>query len=776
MTSAPIPEPSRDALPARSGGPSPCPVDLARYDRSAALTLVETATLAAFATRSPRAVSWTGPTLPALTRLFEPISAVLVATGATVKIRAQVLGIIAHEMHRRQCTFWGWTAAEWEDTLGPSVRQFERHYHLGSGCRQHVMVVAYLIGGVDDVAAFRQFDRLALARKVFGATPVDRSVQTVLDALEHWGYSPSKRRRVGRLLCDLMLANHSPDLADLSPAFLQDRRRRATTGYRGESFFALSRALVGLGLSDAAPLPAHPRLGQPSSPEPPETIAPEWVAWCQRWQETSTLQTYTRQKYYLTLLRVGRWLRQTHPEVVSPAQWTRELAAAYVAAVDQLVVGQWAKATSVPALHAGKPLTPRTKAAQLSPLRAFFRDCQEWGWIPRTFDPGRYLAVPPTITALIAPNPRVIADDVWAKLVWAGLNLTTADLPGPPRHGLYYPLEMVRAVAVTWLFAGLRADEIQRLRVGCVRWQHRPAEVPVIDTAPPQPLICLLEVPTNKTGPTFTKPVDRVVGEAIETWQQSRPKQPAILDPKTAEVVHYLFAYRGRSIAANYLNKRLIPLLCAKAGLPVSDARGRITSHRARSTIASQLFNATDPMSLFELQAWLGHRTPASTQHYAKITPTKLARSYASAEYFQRNLRTVAVLIDQEAITSGAAGDQPWKFYDLSHGYCTYDFFDQCPHRMACAKCSFYVPKASSLAQVVEGKANLLRLLQEIPLTEDERAAVEDGVAAFEHLLTTLADVPTPTGLTPRQLAGREIIPLQVASMPAQVRDEDVGG
>src|SRR5215469_2893173 len=35
-------------------------------------------------------------------------------------------------------------------------------------------------------------------------------------------------------------------------------------------------------------------------------------------------------------------------------------------------------------------------------------------------------------------------------------------------------------------------------------------------------------------------------------------------------------------------------------------------------------------MNLCELMQWLGHRTPASTQHYAKITPTKLAKAYAS--------------------------------------------------------------------------------------------------------------------------------------------------
>ncbi len=81
-----------------------------------------------------------------------------------------------------------------------------------------------------------------------------------------------------------------------------------------------------------------------------------------------------------------------------------------------------------------------------------------------------------------------------------------------------------------------------------------------------------------------------------------------------------------------------------------------------------------------------------------------------------------------------------------------YDFFDTCPHRMACAKCSFYVPKGSSLEQILEGKANLLRMKQELSLTEEEVAAVDDGLAALDALQQKLADVPTPAGSTPRQL------------------------
>jgi hypothetical protein len=90
----------------------------------------------------------------------------------------------------------------------------------------------------------------------------------------------------------------------------------------------------------------------------------------------------------------------------------------------------------------------------------------------------------------------------------------------------------------------------------------------------------------------------------------------------------------------------------------------------------------------------------------------------------------------------------------ISHGYyCTNDFFDQCPHRMACAKCSFYMPKGSTVSALLEGKNNLLRMREEIPLTDAEAAAVDDGASALDSLLKRLANVPTPAGPAPLQLS-----------------------
>ena len=78
---------------------------------------------------------------------------------------------------------------------------------------------------------------------------------------------------------------------------------------------------------------------------------------------------------------------------------------------------------------------------------------------------------------------------------------------------------------------------------------------------------------------------------------------------------------------------------------------------------------------------------------------------------------------------------------------------------MACARCAFYVPKESTQAQLLEAKDNLQRMLVQIPLTDDERAAVEEGDSAVQRLLERLADIPTPPGPTPREI-GLTLLPM----------------
>jgi hypothetical protein len=63
----------------------------------------------------------------------------------------------------------------------------------------------------------------------------------------------------------------------------------------------------------------------------------------------------------------------------------------------------------------------------------------------------------------------------------------------------------------------------------------------------------------------------------------------------------------------------------------------------------------------------------------------------------------------------------------------------------------------------LEGKSNLLRMRQEIPLSDAELAALDDGVSALESLLSRLADVPTPAGQTPVQLRAESLVQIGAA-------------
>jgi integrase len=740
-------------------------VNLAAYDRSVVLSAAEKAELESLVPRDGAlGMKLNRRTFAVLQRLAQPLKDVLSFTGANQAIFYCLFRIVARQTNILGRSFWGWTKSEWVEVLCPTQRRFMRRYKPRGNVRPHLMAVSYLLCDFTALHATGKFIRPYFAGKVFGGEIVEAGVKKISDQLQRWGYTNCQiAHHAPRALCEASLVNRSPHLEDLTTAVFVQIRESHMPPSINPALVAVSRALAVLGLIKEPLKERFKPSERLTEPLIRDGVSKAWLEWCDRWMRTSIHARRTRLGIYYQLLKAGRWLARNHPEITNPTQWKRDLAAEYVAAVDRMKVGEWspgAQLYSQPKL--GQPLLARSKNAALSSMRIFFRNCYEWGWMSIHFDARRCFSTPRSIRSLIGPNPRVIADDLWAKLLWAGLNLKADDLPvsmyrsGPstlPKRTPWYPFEMVRAIMIAWLFAGLRANEISRLRVGCIRWQHD--TVPILGTVEvlPKDAVCLLDVPTNKTGTAFTKPVDSVVGEAIAQWERIRPDQPAMLDQKTSELVHYLFLCRGRRIGNAYINEVIIPALCRKAGVPMQDSRGNITSHRARSTIATQLYNAKEPMSLFELQEWLGHRSPETTKHYAKITPTKLAKSYADAGYFERNIRRVEVLIDQDAARTGlAAKGEPWKFYDLGHGYCAYDFFEQCPHRMACAKCSFYVPKDSSKAQLLEGRANLLRMMQEIPLTDEEKSAVEDGIAALNSLTNKLSDIPAPDGRTPKQL------------------------
>jgi len=738
------------------GRPWVWPIDAAQYVQTPDLRPDEKSALA-YCTKRQRIYGhfprWVHS---AILPMLQPFQDILSTVETPQQARSGVLSVLILELQQRGVSYWVWTEQDWLSILCSSTKEFKLRFPRLSGHSRHFLFVSlYLLSIFDDFRNLGIIDRTALASRIFGRPRVNSGLKRIIDLVRSWGYGNWGGKGLQWAICTVLLANKSPRLEELTLAILAAERDATSVHYRIASITLLSRALAALGI---LPQPLAYRWTRDQKGHARNGIDGKWLKAIDRWQSISTLQKSSRKRHYFLMLKAGRWITATHPNCVDPAQWTREIAAEWVALVCRMQLGDWTQANKGLLKNFGKPLSAKAKAHHLSSLCALFRDLQEWELIPRRFDPRRSFAAPRSVRAAISPDPRVIADDIWAKLLWAGMNLKQEDLSTShdcANH--YYPLSMVRALTMTWLFCGLRSDEIRRLRVGCMKQQW----IKVNDT--PRE-ICDLSVPVNKTSKAFTKPVDRLVREATEVWESERTEQPLLLDEKTGEMINFLFAYRGKQIAQGYINNSLVPALCKKAGIPSGDARGNITSHRARSTIASQLFNAKEPMSLFELQKWLGHKWANSTQHYLAISTTKLEQSYRDAGYFSRNLRMIEVLIDRDTVVKGHGAQEPWKYYDLGHGFCTYDFFDECKFRMVCAKCSFYLPKASTEAQLLEGKNNLLRLRQEIPLTEGELAAVDDGIEAMEKLLKQLADVATPAGPTLRSLQGSQLV--QIKTQP----------
>ena len=674
-------------------------------------------------------------------RLYVPVRDALAHGGASRVERTVAWGAFVDHMLALDRPFFGWSAADWEALVGPGGPCERRK--LSRAC---ALSVGYLCCDFRGFVAFTRATAYTtpVAERVFGADAVVAADERVRGLLEGAGYPSRHPVYLRRAVSLVLLRAGSPRLDDVT---LGDLDAAYVEGDPSESarraVYRVSRALELAGLT-----PRAARIPSRSRPVEKTGVAPEWAEWCDRWQATSPRLAKTRDNLHSTVLRVGLWLAERLPEVRSPADWTAATCLDFVATVSEARVGQYVFArVGRAAATRGKPMTAKAKSGLLYAVRSFFVDLQQWGWIETRFAPHVALGLPSAIRRLLGPSPRDVDEVTWLKLVWASLNLAPEDLPASgATGGAVYPFELVRAAAVLWTHAGLRANEITRLRCGCVRAQEGEITDDESGRHFPEGSVCLVEVPYNKTSAPFSKPVAGAVREAVLAWEAVRPEQPRRVDPKTGHPTDFLLSYKGRRITRSYLNRSLIPTLCRKAGVPTEDSRGPITSHRGRSSAVTMLANARQGMSLVELMAWCGHRSPASTMHYLRVRPARLTEAYARAD---EAAYLVGVLVDAEAVRDGSAAEgAPWKYYDLGSSYCTHAFWSTCAHRLACAGCAFNVPKASSRGQALEAKASLERYLERVPLTADERSAVEGDLSKLDELLGKLAGVPAPDGET----------------------------
>jgi len=389
------------------------------FDRSPVLTNAELARIAAVEAGESLHLRLEDP----LARLMNPLTACLRLTKAQ-PCQFSLLRHLVCEMGAQQNAFWAWQENEWE-----RVYRRCKEAKTASNTLQHVMALAALLCSVDLPRLRNQERRIirryALTIKVFGREPVDRSVILIQGELKRLGYTGYFHPEVRNALCEIFLQRGDARVESFTAASLGILRAQECAYSLKQTTFMISHALVSLGLM-ARPLEPLQPLTNRTSVET-DSLSPDWLAWCNRWHGSSTLRPSTKRSVRSRLLVVGRWLKVTHPEITSPEQWTRQLAAEHVAAASQFRTGEFVDDRR--RKYTDKLHTASSRCGHISSLRCFFTDLLLWELIPYRFDPKQAFRFPRSLALQRTPNPRIIAEDVWAKLLWAGLNLELTDLP-----------------------------------------------------------------------------------------------------------------------------------------------------------------------------------------------------------------------------------------------------------------------------------------------------------------------------------------------------------
>jgi len=209
--------------------------------------------------------------------------------------------------------------------------------------------------------------------------------------LKRLGYTGYFHLEVRNALCELFLVNRSAELETLTSESLEKLRAQECAHILKQATFMLSHAFVSLGIM---PRPLRPyALSDRTRRVETDSMSPEWLSWCKRWHETSALRPTTRHSVFYRLLVVGRWLKATHPEVSGPDQWSRQLAAEYIAAVGLFRVGQFVDDRRT--IYPDRPLSVASRLGHVSALRCFFTDLLLWELRPFVFrDRWRFFAHP----------------------------------------------------------------------------------------------------------------------------------------------------------------------------------------------------------------------------------------------------------------------------------------------------------------------------------------------------------------------------------------------
>ena len=687
--------------------------------------------------------------------------------GYSEEMIREVQRVMHCEMLRRGKSFWDWSEQEWLDTLCPTWAIFSTTHGVRYGIiRTSILDDAYMLGGVTDLRSVGIGLQISAAAKTyFGAEGLSQQSERVMNALASKGYAKAEHniRLLQQCLSMLFVLNRSPYLEALPEHLLMEV---ATEGRRMRHMCQR----IAIGLHQLQILQPPKKKARPVSHAFEHSgMALEWYEWSVAWYEQVVdLTPHQRRQYLGRLLAIGRWLSQQAPEVRTPAQWTEELALRFRADVCSWTAGQYASAEGqrrIPQSKVGHPLRPQGIACYLDALRRFFTDLTrrphlvagaQAPKITLDFAPKEVLTTPQHLRrALDATAPRDIDLRVWAKLTVAAATLAESDLP----QGVPYPLSFYRALGLVWVTSARRPNEIARLRLDCLRedWEPtmydedgHPVErfIPAGGNPPGAkdteaekvPTICYLHIPAGKNRGAFWIWLPDYVAEAIKVWKQERPpSQGKLLDQKDREEVEYLFCCRDMRVGWRFINSSLIPLLCARAGVDIEDAKGRITGHRGRSTRLTLL--RRNGVGLDDLAEYAGHANTRTIRRYANQDPLQLHQIIKDADDLSRVMEGV---VDLQAAAQGLPALRWFIGYDADGEpmYCGNQVYVTCPHRLDCKRCGMFI--GGEKARLLREGEQALPVTSKVPMTPLETCIVEGDQEGAQACRAALQQIPAP--------------------------------
>src|SRR6266536_3176987 len=642
-----------------------------------------------------------GAILAQLERFDQPFRDALRLHTKYDRVTARSRRHLFRYMVQTRRAFWAWSNESWSEVIQTTTGGS----HRNEGMRFGMLTLAYLFSGF--LYAGEGTPYIEMADAIFGEDRIPEEANKLHAPLVALGYSEhgGEKKRFRRICALVMLVNRSPYAEALSAQtilavneLLPSVLPRARVDRR-QDLVRLQTALCHLGILDE-PVIFVPKGKQAVHPptlwQNDPTVDPIWLAWvCAFYEQTPHQVEKTLRETCCYLIIAGRWLKETHPEISRPDQWSEALAAEYV--------------TYTPKLH----LT----------------------WVPN-----EAFKTPDDIRAAHQPNPRDVAEDTWFKLIWAACTLSKEHLEGASIFN--YPLAYYRAASLIWITAARRRDEIRRLSVGCVRreWAPEMRDAQGMQVEPAEEF-CYLRVPTNKLRGEFYVPIPTYVADALEVWESVRPpNQKPLPDRKTRKPTNYLFQYRNEPMGTAFLNDSAIPLLCKLAGVSQTDVVGRITSHRARATTATWMRKMG--MAPADIGKLLGHTNPArSLPWYMREDKHHLGRAHRKANPLGRY---VADILD----TNAHARSEPCVFYYLADGpdgrprMCGNPHFSRCIHQMMCRECEAFID--SELAEVIEKREGALILSVPVPLPPQMVDELNEQDEAAGDIATRLETLPPP--------------------------------